>query len=69
MSKKRSWQEPVVRSIDQLIPAYGACTVGPSPVAGGSDQCVTGGGATVSGNCTTGNGAKQGCNVGNGVKV
>jgi hypothetical protein len=69
MIRKRPWQEPLVRSIDQLTPAYGACTVGTTPVAGGPDQCNAGTGASATGKCTTGKGAKSSCITGNGVKV
>jgi len=68
MMPKRPWQEPVVRSIDQLTPAYGACKVGSTPVAGGPDQCNAGSGASASGRCTTGSRAKTTCLTGNGVK-
>lgn len=68
MTQKRQWQEPQVRSIEQLTPAYGACTTGTTPVAGGPDQCNAGTGAQASGKCTTGQGAKAACTSGRGVK-
>ena len=66
-SKKRQWQEPLIKSIDQCRPVFGECRVGNSPTEGGDFQCNTGTGATTGGNCTTGNGAKQSCNKGSGV--
>lgn len=68
MTVKRQWQEPIVRTIDQLTPAYGACTTGTTPTPGGPDQCNAGTGASNQGGCTTGNGAKTACLTGNGVK-
>mgnify|MGYP001051469670 CR=1 FL=1 len=68
--KKRLWQEPVVKSIDQCQPIFGECKVGTSPSAtpGGPIQCNSGTGATTSGACTKGNGAKLTCSRGNGVQ-
>jgi hypothetical protein len=68
--KKRTWQDPVVKSIDQCQPVFGECKVGTSPsnVPGSPIQCNAGTGATTEGDCTVGNGAKATCSRGNGVK-
>lgn len=66
--KKRQWQEPVVKSIDQCQPVFGECRVGSTPTPGGDFQCNSGTGATTSGTCTKGNGAKASCAKGNGVQ-
>lgn len=66
--KKQQWQEPKVISIDPCQPIFGECKHGNSPVNDGVLQCVTGTGATTTGNCTVGNGAKASCSAGNGVK-
>lgn len=68
MASKRPWQEPEVRSIDQLTPAYGDCKTGTTPVPGGPMQCSNGKGASASGACTSGQGAKVRCTTGRGVK-
>jgi len=65
--KKRSWQEPLVKSIDPCQPVFGECKQGSSPSNDGTLQCTTGTGATTSGDCTVGNGAKVSCKKGNGV--
>lgn len=67
-AKKRPWQEPVVRSIDSCQPIFGECRQGSSPTTGGAFQCSAGTGATTTGTCTVGNGAKSSCASGNGVK-
>ena len=67
---KRPWQEPVVKSIDQCQPIFGACKAGSSENPNDPTlQCVSGTGATTSGSCSTGNGAKTSCSVGNGVQI
>lgn len=68
MKTKRPWQEPLVHAIEQLSPAYGACTTGTTVVPGGPDQCNAGTGASGGGRCTTGKGAKTTCTNGSGVK-
>jgi hypothetical protein len=65
--KKRPWQEPVVKSIDPCQPVFGECRTGSTPTPGGAFQCSTGTGATTTGDCTVGNGAKLSCSGGNGV--
>lgn len=65
--QKRPWQEPRIKSIDTCQPVFGECKVGSSPSNDGTLQCTTGTGATTSGDCTRGNGAKFACSKGNGV--
>ena len=67
-SSKRRWQEPVIKSIDQCQPIFGDCRTGSTPTPGGAMQCNAGTGASESGACTKGNGAKASCLAGNGVK-
>ncbi len=66
--KKRPWREPIIKSINRCQPIFGECRVGTSPAPGGAIQCNTGTGATTTGDCTVGNGAKANCVSGNGVK-
>jgi hypothetical protein len=66
-AKKKTWQEPVVKSIDQCQPIFGECQIGNSPTNDGTLQCMAGNGATTSGACTLGNGAKSSCTSGQGV--
>ncbi len=43
MSAKRIWQEPVVRTIEQLAEAQGiTCNQGSTATGGGATQCHTG---------------------------
>lgn len=66
---KRPWKTPVVKSIDSCEPVFGDCQAGSSPVTGdGTKQCQAGSGASHSGACVTGTGAKTACSTGNGVK-
>jgi hypothetical protein len=68
VTKKRLWQEPQVRSITQLPEVYGlTCGTGTSASGVGNEQCANGQNATTIRRCTTGNGAKDWCNTGNGV--
>lgn len=67
MVKKRLWQEPLVRSIDQLPPAYGECRVGNTPTPSGPRECSSGSGASQGGTCLDGNGASTTCGAGNGT--
>ena len=67
-AKKKTWQEPVVKSIDQCQPIFGECRHGNSPTTDGTFQCASGTGATTTGTCTIGNGAKSSCTKGNGVQ-
>ena len=70
MSKKKlQWQQPIIKSIDQCEPIFGACRVGSTEDPNEpSLQCNLGNGATVDGNCTRGNGASAICNIGNGAQ-
>ena len=66
--KKLPWREPVVKSIDQCQPIFGACRIGNTEDPNDpSLQCSGGNGATVDGVCARGNGAKDSCARGNGV--
>lgn len=66
---KRPWQEPVVKSIDQCQPIFGACRIGNTEDPNDpSLQCSGGNGATVDGVCARGNGAKTNCTTGSGFK-
>jgi len=70
MSKKK-WQEPVIRSIDQCDPIFGACGAGSTqlPDDGGPVQCEVGNGAGTGDVCVTGNGNTNYCNSGNGAAI
>lgn len=66
--KKRLWQEPVVKSIDQCQPIFGACEAGSSPSTSGPIICAAGTGGKAPLECFTGNGANTKCGSGNGAK-
>jgi hypothetical protein len=67
MTQKRLWQEPVVKSIEQLPTAYGmTCSSGTTATGGGVIQCNAGGNAKPA-NCAVGGAATGSClNGGNG---
>lgn len=66
---KLPWREPIVKSIDQCQPVFGACKTGNTEDPNDpSLQCLAGNGATVDGSCTRGNGAKTSCTTGSGFK-
>ncbi len=67
---KKKWQEPIIRSIDQCAPIFGACATGTTqtPNDPGPLQCSKGNGAGGGVECITGNGANNGyCCSGNGA--
>lgn len=67
---KLQWQEPIVKSIDQCQPIFGACQQGNTEDPNDpSLQCSQGNGATVDGNCSRGNGASAICTIGNGAQA
>ena len=58
--KKRPWQEPVIRSLDDLSVAFGLCDTGGSQAT----TCATGNKFSNSQWCTSGSTAKAKCNTG-----
>jgi hypothetical protein len=64
MKEKKTWQEPLVRSIDQLGTVLGLeCKTGTSATGTGTKQCNGGRGAS-SGYCNGGSGAQLSCSGG-----
>jgi len=69
MAEKRKWQEPVVRSIEQLPTVYGiTCNAGTTASGTGPTQCNAGGNARPA-DCSVGGSATGSClNGGNGSR-
>lgn len=64
MKQKKTWQEPLVRSVDNLGTALGlTCKTGTSATGTGTNQCNAGNGAS-NGYCSEGKGAQLVCTAG-----
>ena len=70
MAQKRPWQEPMVRSIDQLPSVYGGiCDNGSSVTPTSPNQCNAGRSPAQTADCVSGTGATgPRCSSGNGVR-
>ena len=65
MLVKKTWQPPLVKSIDNLGTVLGACVTGNTVGPDDPNQCSQGGGPGTGSACSRGSGAKLSCGVGN----